>query len=306
MYKLFFAFLRLLSHLPFCIHYAISDYVLYPLVYYVVRYRRGLVSRQLTDCFPEKSQQERRQIARRFYHFFCDYIVETLKMQTMSHEEMRRRVVFTGMDEMLEQLEQAGKQFAFCYLGHYGNWEWMASFPLWLHEPWKGGQIYHPLKNKHMDEFFLKLRKQFRGTCIPMKQTMRQILTNQRNGKYTIIGFIADQGPKWEAIHRWSDFLNHKTSFFTGPEYIARQVDAALLYLHVSRPRRGYYSTKVEIISLHPKEVEEYTSTDKYIQLLEEQIREHPELWLWTHNRWKRTYEQWLERQTGKENHHKK
>ena len=231
----------------------------------------------------------------RFYHFFCDYILETLKIQTMSQAEMRRRVVFTGMDEMVRQLEQSGKQFAFCYLGHYGNWEWMASFPLWFGEPWEGAQIYHPLKNKAMDDFFLRMRSQFRGTCIPMKQTLRQILTDRRQGKHKIIGFIADQGPKWEAVHHWSDFLNHKTAFFTGTEYIARQVDAALLYLRVSRPRRGYYTANVEIITLQPKEMEEYAATERYISLLEAQIRQQPELWLWTHNRWKRSYEKWLQ-----------
>lgn len=293
--RLLLSVFRLFSRLPFGVIYAISDYVLFPLVYYVVRYRRGLVRRQVADCFPEKSKQECRQVENRFYHFFCDYILETLKMQTMSQAEMRRRVVFTGMDEMVRQLEQSGKQFAFCYLGHYGNWEWMASFPLWFGEPWEGAQIYHPLKNKAMDDFFLHMRSQFRGTCIPMKQTLRQILTDRRQGKHKIIGFIADQGPKWEAVHHWSDFLNHKTAFFTGTEYIARQVDAALLYLRVSRPRRGYYTANVEIITLQPKEMEEFAATERYISLLEAQIRQQPELWLWTHNRWKRSYEKWLQ-----------
>lgn len=298
MYKLLFAFLHLLSHLPFCIHYAISDYLLFPLVYYVVRYRRRLVRRQLADCFPEKSEQERRQIARRFYHFFCDYIVETLKLQTLSHDELRRRVPFIGIEELQATLEREGKQFAFCYLGHYGNWEWMGSFPLWFTAPWTGGQIYHPLRNKSIDQFFINLREQFGGKCIPMKQTLRQILTDRREGKHVVIGFIADQSPKWEAVQYWTDFLNHKTAFFTGTERIARQVDAALCYLHVTRPKRGYYRAEVRMMTTNPNEMGEFEATNLYIALLEAQIREQPELWLWTHNRWKRTYEQWLERQS--------
>ena len=296
LWSLLFSSLRLLSRLPLCVHYAFADVVLYPLTRYVIRYRRSLVRKQLAACFPERSKRERMDIERRFYHFFCDYIVETLKLLTMPHEEVRRRVEFVGISEMLQTLQREQKQFGFFYLGHYGNWEWLASFPLWLSREWQGAQIYHPLYNKHIDKFFLQLREQFGGVCIPMKQTLRQIITAKREGKQEIIGFIADQCPKWEAIHHWTEFLHQPTSFFVGTEKIARQVDAALYYVRVTRPRRGYYHAELVPITLQPAESPEYEATDRYAQLLEEQIRECPELWLWTHNRWKRTYEKWLKR----------
>ena len=300
MYRLLFFFLRLLSRIPLGIHYFLSDWLLFPLVYHVVRYRRKLVHRHLSDSFPEKSERERKQVERRFYHFFCDYIVETLKLQTMPHNEVKRRVEFVGISEMLETLQHEGKQFGFVYLGHYGNWEWMASFPLWFFDEWKGAQIYHPLYNKAIDQFFIDLRQQFHGVCIPMKQTLRQILKARQQGQHVIIGFISDQSPKWEAMHHWTDFLHHKTSFFIGTEKIAKQVDAALFYLRVTRPRRGYYRAELVPITLNPNETDGFVATDRYAALLEEQIKEQPELWLWTHDRWKRTYEQWLERQGKK------
>ncbi|MBP5380205.1 MAG: lysophospholipid acyltransferase family protein [Bacteroidaceae bacterium] len=290
----------LLSHLPLRVLYSISTGFYY-LVYYIVRYRRKLVSRQLADSFPEKSESERKQIAKRFYRFFCDYIVETLKLATMSHEEMQRRVEFVGIEEMQEVLKREGKQFGFFYLGHYCNWEWLASFPMWLNPVWQGAQIYHPLYNKQMDDFFINLRQQFGGICIPMKQTLRQILTARKEEKQLIIGFIADQAPKWEAMHHWTSFLNHQTSFFIGTEKIARQVDAALYYIHVTRPRRGYYRAEFELISMHPAELAEFEATDRYAALLEQQIKEHPELWLWTHHRWKRSHEEWLKRASSSE-----
>lgn len=301
MYKVLFAILKLLSRLPLRVHYLLSDVLLYPLVFHVVRYRRRLVRRQLAECFPEKSEQERRQIMRRFYHFLCDYIVETLKMQTMSHDELRQRVPFVGIEELQATMEREGKQFGFCYLGHYGNWEWMSSFPLWFTEPWQGAQIYHPLRNRHIDQFFIDLRQQFGGRCIPMKQTLRQILTDRREGRHEVIGFIADQGPKWQAVQYWTDFLNHRTAFLTGAERIARQVGAAVCYLHVTRPRRGYYRAEVKMITTNPDEMGEFEITNRYIALIEQQIREQPELWLWTHDRWKRSYERWQElKQEGK------
>ena len=258
MYKILFALLRLLSRMPLGVHYFLSDYLLFPLVYYLVRYRRKLVRIQLADSFPEKEKKELRNIERRFYHFFCDYFVETLKMETMSNEEMKRRVEFVGINEMQETLLRQGKNFCFAYLGHYGNWEWMASFPLWLHEPWQGAQIYHPLHNPEVDQHFLKEREKFGGRCIPMKQ---------------------------------------KTAVFVGNERIARQVDAAPYYIRVTRPRRGYYRAEVLPMNISPEADEEYAITNEYARLLEEQIREQPELWLWSHDRWKRNYQKWLQRQ---------
>lgn len=297
MYKILFALLRLLSRMPLGVHYFLSDYLLFPLVYYLVRYRRKLVRIQLADSFPEKGKKELRNIERRFYHFFCDYFVETLKMETMSNEEMKRRVEFVGINEMQETLLRQGKKFCFAYLGHYGNWEWMASFPLWLHEPWQGAQIYHPLHNPEVDQHFLKEREKFGGRCIPMKQTLRQILTAKQEGRHEVIGFIADQAPKVQSLHHWIDFLNHKTAVFVGNERIARQVDAAPYYIRVTRPRRGYYRAEVLPMNISPEAGEEYAITNEYARLLEEQIREQPELWLWSHDRWKRNYQKWLQRQ---------
>lgn len=300
-HKLIAAPLWAMSHLPMRVLYVLSD-VIWILAYYVVRYRRRLVRQQLRESFPEKSAKDICFIEKRFYHFFCDYLVETLKLMSISHDEIRRRVRFYGLKESLLEMKRLGRHFIFFNLGHYCNWEWIASFSLHLEEGVMGAQIYHPLKNRTMDEFFVRLRSQFGGLCIPMKETLRQILTVRREGKMEAIGIIADQSPKWEAMHHWTRFLNHDTSFFIGTEKIGKQVDACIFYVRVTRPRRGYYDCHIEPISMNPKEVADYGITDRYAQLLEEQIREQPELWLWTHNRWKRTKEEWLIRkeQTGR------
>lgn len=299
-HKLIAAPLWAMSHLPLRVLYVLSD-IIWVLVYYVVRYRRRLVHRQLKESFPAKSARDICLIEKRFYHFFCDYLVETLKLMTISHDEIRRRVRFYGLKESQLEMKRLGRQFIFYNLGHYGNWEWIASFSLHLEEGLMGAQIYHPLKNRTMDGFFIHLRSQFGGLCIPMKETLRQILTVRREGKMEAIGIIADQSPKWEAMHHWTRFLNHDTSFFIGTEKIGKQVDACIFYVRVTRPRRGYYDCYIEPISMNPQEVDDYGITDRYAQLLEEQIKEQPELWLWTHNRWKRTKEEWLKHQEKKE-----
>ena len=146
-----------LSRLPMRVLYVLSD-IIWLLVYHVVRYRRRLVRRQLRESFPEKQEGEINLIERRFYHFLCDYFMETLKLISMPHEEILRRVRFYGLNEAQVEMKRLGRQFLFFYLGHYGNWEWIASYSLLLDKDVKGAQIYHPLRNKTMDDFFLRLR----------------------------------------------------------------------------------------------------------------------------------------------------
>ena len=293
--RIVFGFLHLLSLLPLRVLYVLSDCA-FPVVYYIVRYRRRLVARQLAESFPEKSIAERNRIARRCYRMLCDYVAETLKMQSLSPEEMRRRVRFIGMDTLQDEMHRRGKSLSFAYLGHYGNWEWLSSFSLWVQPGTQAAQIYHPLRNRTMDDFYLRPRSRYGGKNIPMKETLRQILSMRQSCKELMVGSIADQCPKWEAMHQWTQFLGHDTSFYIGTERLAKKLDAVLFYVHVTRPRRGYYDCRIVPMCWDAKEVPDFTLTDRYAAMLEEQIRETPELWLWTHNRWKRTKAEWERR----------
>lgn len=292
-YHILFFLLYLLSLLPMRLLYLLSDGLFFPL-FHIVKYRRKVVEKQLDECFPEKSMQERRAIERQFYHFFCDYLVEVIKLFSISKKEMMRRIKFVGIEQVREELKD--KKFCFLYLGHYCNWEYIASLSYWLPEI-HCGQIYHRIYNQAFDELFLKLRGQFGGESILMKDTLRRILTLRNQEKKVMIGFIADQLPKWENMHHWTTFLNHDTSFFIGAERIAKQVDAALYYVDVERVKRGYYQVRFRLMTLHPKEFPDYELTDQYARLLEESICRQPAYWLWTHKRWKRTKEEWLKRQ---------
>ena len=289
-YHILFFLLYLLSLLPMRLLYLLSDCLFFPL-FHIVKYRRKVVEKQLDECFPEKSMQERRAIERQFYHFFCDYLVEVIKLFSISKKEMMRRMKFVGIEQVREELKD--KKFCFLYLGHYCNWEYIASLSYWLPEI-HCGQIYHRIYNQAFDDLFLKLRGQFGGESILMKDTLRRILTLRNQEKKVMIGFIADQLPKWENMHHWTTFLNHDTSFFIGAERIAKQVDAALYYVDVERVKRGYYQVRFRLMTLHPKEFPDYELTDQYARLLEESICRQPAYWLWTHKRWKRTKEEWL------------
>ena len=292
-YKILHTCWKVLSLLPLSAHYVLSDLFIYPFVYYIIRYRRTLVRRQLAESFPEKEKKELRDIERRFYHFFCDYLVETVKMATISEQEIRRRVEWIGMEQLQQRMLQHDHYYAFAYLGHIGNWEWMASFALLLKENFVGAQIYHPLRNQNMNQLFLHVRKRFGGSCIPMKETLRRILSLRKEKKRPVVGFIADQSPKWEAMHQWCRFLNHDTSFFIGTERLGKQLGAEIWYVQVTRPRRGYYRAELKFMADAEANIPDFELTNRYAQLLEQNIFSDPHLWLWTHNRWKRTRQEW-------------
>ena len=279
----------LTSLLPFWVLYLLSDFI-FIIIYYIVKYRRPLVKKHLKESFPEKDDKELRHIEFSFYRWFCDYLVESIKLLSISEKQMKRRMVFKGID-IVEQIFKEGQSCA-VYLGHYCNWEWVTSMPLWVKQDVLCGQIYHVLENPDFDRFFLNLRQRWGAVCIPMAETLRRIIKYKQENKQVIIGYISDQVPFWNNIHHWLPFLNHDTPVLTGTERLAQQTNHAVLYLDICRPKRGYYVAEIKLITREPKKMTDFAITDSYFRLLEDSIRRAPAFWLWTHNRWKRTHEE--------------
>lgn len=283
----------LLSLLPLRVHYMLSD-LLFLVLYRLLGYRRKVVRTNLKKAFPEKTDEELRRIERGFYHFFGDYIAESVKLMTIGKDNLRRRMVFKGT-ELVDEVVESGQSCA-VYLGHLCNWEWVTSLPLWVTPKAQCGQIYHPIENPDFDRLFLRSRQRMGAVCIPMADTLRRIVEYKKVGQPVVIGYISDQVPFWTNIHHWVDFLHHDTPVLTGTERIARKVDHAVFFLDVRRVRRGYYEAEFKLITREPQKMGEYEITDIYYQMLEESIRRAPEFWLWSHNRWKRTREEFNER----------
>ena len=283
----------ILSLLPFWVHYLLSDFI-YLILYKLVGYRKQVVRENLTISFPEKSKEELLRIERRFYHFLGDYFAESVKLMTISKQSLRRRLVFKNT-EAIEECVESGQSCA-VFLGHYCNWEWITSLPLWVTPKAQCGQIYHPIENKDFDRLFLRLRQRLGAVCIPMQDTLRKILEFRQAGQPVVIGYISDQKPHWVNIHHWVDFLHHDTPVLTGTERIARKMNHAVFYLDVRRLRRGYYEAEFKLITREPQQMPEFKLTDIYYQMLEASIQRAPEFWLWSHNRWSRTREEFNER----------
>lgn len=286
-YYIALSLLFLLNKLPFCILYLISD-VFYYLVYYVVRYRRRIVRDNLVKSFPEKSRKEIVKIEKEFYSSLCDWFVEIIKYYGMSEKEIRRRMVITGLEDARRVIAEG--RSCVCYMGHFFNWEYVTSLSLYFDDKdLVVGDIYHPLENKHFDKLMKRMRDQFGAESITMANTLRRILQITKEKKKYLIGFVADQVPTWESIKHWVDFLHRDTPVFTGTEKIACRTGAALFFVRMKRVKRGYYTAHFELFAEDASTMAEFEPTNRYYELLEKEIKENPELWLWTHNRWKRT-----------------
>jgi len=290
LYGLLYGVWFVLSLLPMWVHYVLSD-LIYLVVYHLIGYRKPLVRRHLAESFPEKSGDERLRIERGFYHWFCDYLVETVKLLTISEQELKRRMVFKGT-ETVDEIVESGQSCA-VYLGHYCNWEWITSLPFWVSPKAQCGQIYHALENPVFDRLFLRLRQRMGAVCIPMAETLRRLAVYRQQQKPVVIGYISDQVPFWNNIHHWLDFLHHDTPVLTGTERLARSAGHAVFYMDVRRIRRGYYEAEFRLIARDPKQTKDYELTDAYFKMLEESVRRDPQCYLWTHNRWKRTHEEY-------------
>jgi Kdo2-lipid IVA lauroyltransferase/acyltransferase len=284
MYKILYFFVWIISWLPLRVLYVFSN-LCYYLIYYLIGYRKKIVRENLRLAFPEMSEKEHLVIQKRFYHFFCDVFVETISEMHMSKAEMRKRMNFVNVEQVLEQYEK-GKS---CMLmtAHYGNWEWASTLSIWLPEGKPLYGIYKQLTNKNFDHLMCELRMRFTGKNVEKNDLARKMLQLKINNQLAMFGMISDQTPAPGNAHTWVQFLNQDTITTIGTELLAKKFDYPVFYGKITCKKRGFYECEFIPISLYPKTTEENEITSKYMQLLEQTIIEDPAFWLWTHKRWK-------------------
>ena len=278
--------IRIFSLLPLSVLYILADYLIYPLVRYVARYRLKLVRKNIRLSFPEKSASEQRALVDAFYHHFADILVEMVYGYRASDEEMRERVFFENMP-VLEDLARK-KHGVIAYLGHVCNWEWIADVgKQFADNSIVEYNVYRKQKSPNADHAMLQLRGKRGGECVEKNMLLRKLVQLRRAEHPFVIGLIADQKPSPQNAHAWTTFLNQDTSFLEGGEVLSRKFDLGVVYVHITSHKRGYYRIHFEVITDDPQSMSENEITFAYARLLEQNIRQQPARWLWSHNRWK-------------------
>lgn len=284
MFYVFYALIWLLALLPLRVLYVFSDLFAF-IAYYIVRYRRRVVRDNLTASFPDKSHRELMRIERRFYRFFADLMIETIKQLHVPEKEMKRRVTFENLDLLLRHANEG--RSVMLMTAHYCNWEWTSVICLHLPENFKAYPVYQQLNNKHFDRLMYTLRSRYGAVNVEKEDLLRQMLTMRKSGVHGVFGMISDQSPAAQHIRYRMDFLNQDTPVFLGTEQLSKKFNYPVYYLDIRRPRRGYYHCSINTICENPQETADYEITSAFMKILEKNIEGRPELWLWSHNRWK-------------------
>ncbi len=282
LYILFYPIIWLISILPFPIFYLFSDVVCF-LTYRVIGYRKKTVRENLALALPHLSETERRTIEKKFYSHMCDLFLEMIKTLSISQQEIEKRFTFSNLDVYLE-LEKKNKSIA-VLCAHYASYEWVVSMNYHINH--KGFGIYKKIANPYFDKLVKKIRSKFKAELITTKEAIPTIADNYNKGILSLYGFASDQSPKKNAAYHWAPFMGHEVPVHTGAEMLAKRFDMNVIFLRTKKIKRGYYEASFEVLSDDVKAVPNYEITDRFLQLVEQQILEAPEYYLWTHKRWK-------------------
>jgi Kdo2-lipid IVA lauroyltransferase/acyltransferase len=281
-YLIAYPFLWGISMLPFRLLYLVSDLV-YVIIYYIIGYRKSTVRKNLALALPNLSVAERLVIEKKSFRHLCDMFLEMIKTMSISTKEINERFVFTNL-EVYQKLEEQNKSIAMM-LAHYASYEWVISMNSYV--KFNGFAIYKKIANPYFDKLVRKIRSRFKAYLITTKETVPIIIKNKSNNLLSIYGFASDQSPKASSAFHWQKFMGIEVPVHTGAEMLSKKYNMNIIFLKVKKVTRGYYEASFEVLSENTQNVPDYEITDKFLELVEQQIYEAPEYYLWTHKRWK-------------------
>lgn len=277
-----FKIIILFSKLPLRILYWLSDFI-FVILYFVVGYRKKVVFQNLKNSFPEKSDSELKIIRKKFYHNFCDYLVETLKSFTITSHELRVRVQYLNQDIFHEA--KAENKNVILLAGHIFNWEWFNALATVVPQE-KSFPVYRKVQSSFWEQKVKEIRNRFGNHALEAKEVIRHIFKNANDGN-SVYMFVADQTPHVSEVTYGLNFLHQKTPAFVGYDKLSTRMDLAFVYCEMKKVKRGYYQINSYRIEPDGEKFEEYEVVRKFHKMLETTINKRPDNYLWSHRRWK-------------------
>lgn len=280
------AMARIFAVLPYWFKYYVVENLIFVVLYYCLRYRMQVVRTNLRNSFPEKSDAERAAICRSFYRTLAEIFVDTVNMAHKNEKKALEVISISGCEQHRAAVH--GRDWI-AMTAHFGCWEYFSYWSLFDRSQMLVG-VYHPLRSKVVDQFYCRLRNSDSTMTVTMKDSLRFYMRHREHGidgRRIGLGLIADQNPPRRPDSHWFRFLNQDTIFFDGGEKLALRFNLPVYFVSMKRLRRGCYEASFELIYDGQEQVAEYEITERYVRRLETMIREHPELWVWSHRRWK-------------------
>lgn len=297
LFGIIYPFAWLFSRLPMRVLYMISD-VLFFLIYHVFSYRKDVVLKNISYAFPEKTKLEKEQLSKEFFKHFTDILMESVKGFSMGKKEIFKRYQYKN-PELLNLFVKEGKSIALVG-AHLANWEWCVNLPLITDIPIYGS--YNQLRNPYFEKALKKSRERFGFIGIKTFETVKIMMSNYQQKQQGLYILLSDQSPMVEKTLYWTDFFGVKVPVHTGLEMLSKKFDLVVINHHTKKIKRGYYETEFQLITDSPKDFENYELTEKYLELTEKNIKNSPENYLWSHNRFKHEhrFEEWLNNYSSK------
>lgn len=249
----------------------------------LIGYRKDIVQSNLRKCFPNWSQTKISGTTKAFYRYLSNIFLESLKGASLTEAELKEKITVSSQG-ILEKLDRQ-KSSAIFILGHYGNWE-IAAIRYALGLKSRGVAVYKKINNSLINDYFIRTRERTglnMWSIEEFKQKRDEVFNEP-----TILFLIADQNPSFVDKAYWCNFFENPLPWYQGPEQMARKFQVPVYFAKISYIQQGTYH--IDLQPMHYDIDKDGSLTRAFVRHLEEQIRESPVPWLWTHKRWKRAH----------------
>jgi len=255
--------------------------------YYLDWEHRNVALQNLRIAFgQEKSEEERRGIAKRNFQHMGMMVIEFFRILGMDTDTFKRKVNVEGIEEALKLLEK--KKGGLLLIGHFGNWELMGIMSKVIQIPILA--IAKPIKqNEKLYRFILEIRDKAGLKIISPENAVQKVI--RALSKNWLVAILIDQRAK-RSRGVWVDFFGKKAPAMPGLAVMAIRSGAPVVPVFMIRngfqKHRLVVKKPVELVLTGDMEKDVETNMQRFTDVLESMIREYPDQWVWIHRRWER------------------
>lgn len=242
--------------------------------------RQNRLVRNLADALPEMTGAERDKLAREVWRNIGRVIGEFFHIDEIVSERIE-----VANPEVLAEIARSGRGAVICG-AHQANWE--AASGVLSQYGLNVMAVYRPMSNPYVDAEMMGRRGKFYAGGLVAKHdrdTPVDLIRHVRAGG--AVGLLVDQ----EALDGLpTPFFGRPAQTTPFPALVARQCNAPLLLVHGYRMRGVRFKmfiTRIEAPRTEDRNADIYAATAAMQVELENSIRQHPEQWMWTHDRWR-------------------
>jgi KDO2-lipid IV(A) lauroyltransferase len=249
------------------------------------RRRRRIIAYNLALAFPEKRPRERRELARGVARHFGRVTLDVLRLASLSREQLLAEVTVEGVEHL--HAATTNGQGAFVLAAHIGCWE-VAALIAGMHIPAGFAIINRPLDNPYLETELRRMRERFGNVVLGNRRVATQIVKHLKAGG--VVGILVDQRTIREDGIDVS-FFGHPARTASGLARLVLAVGAPIVpiwsFWEAPGRIRVRFDQAVIVADLPESERTDLAVTSRLMALTEAEIRNHPEQWLWFHDRWR-------------------